>query len=330
MRAVEPVPVHIYIDGLVNRLRELIPRAIRQWDVDAIHDARVATRRIRAAVDVLQTVLMPEHLRSFQKALRRVRRVLGPLRDIDVMLSHLDEPWVSRRHESVAKWMSQQLREERDALRRKIARKWPAAELLEHLGTWMRLSSEVAECAEGAHAAVIASLRERLRDFGERANSICSPGGVQTAPPTSNAHELRIAGKRLRYSLEHAAAMGHNLDRQVLRFFKQFQDALGLWHDYAVLSQRIVAGAAHPELPYTSGALYGELLRTSELVWRRSSRQLDKFRQLWARHGEQVTQEITRVIAPAAQPDDGAARTAGAPKPEVAPSLPVAHEENQP
>ena len=331
MRTVAPVSVDMYVDGLLNRLRELIPRALRQWDVDAIHDARVATRRIKAAVDVFDTVLPAEQLRTFRKALRRVRRVLGPLRDIDVMLGHLDERWLSRRYECAAKWIGQRIAEDRDNLRRKIARKWPPADLLEHLGGWMRVASDVAEAGgEVANVAVMRSLGERVKDFVDRADRISSPDGDQTMAATVNAHELRIAGKLLRYSVELAAATGHNLDRQVLRFFKQFQDALGLWHDYAVLSQRIISGAAQPQLPYTSSALYGELLRMAESVWERGSRELNKFRELWARHGGQVSQELQRVIEPPAHSDSGAASTADAAATEADPALPVANKENAP
>src|SRR5215204_1044136 len=80
-----------YLDELVEHLRRLIPSAIRGSDADAIHDARVATRRLKAALDLLQTVIDHRRLRPFARTLRKLRRRLGPLRDLDVMHDHLIE-----------------------------------------------------------------------------------------------------------------------------------------------------------------------------------------------------------------------------------------------
>src|SRR5688500_3745296 len=79
------------LDQRVEALRGLVRRALRSWETDAVHHARVSTRRLRAAVDLLQRLLPEEPRRAFGKALRKLRRALGPLRDLDVMLIHLGE-----------------------------------------------------------------------------------------------------------------------------------------------------------------------------------------------------------------------------------------------
>src|SRR3954470_24134003 len=86
-----PPPLLAYLDELVENLRRLIPSAIRGNDADAIHDARVATRRLKAALDLLETAIDQRRLRPFAKTLRKLRRRLGPLRDLDVMGDHLRE-----------------------------------------------------------------------------------------------------------------------------------------------------------------------------------------------------------------------------------------------
>src|SRR4051794_12290305 len=87
----ETFPLLKYIDDLVESLRGLIPKALKEWDVEAIHHARVSTRRLKAALDLLEPVLPGGQRRPFAKVLRNLRRQLGPLRDMDVMLSHLKE-----------------------------------------------------------------------------------------------------------------------------------------------------------------------------------------------------------------------------------------------
>src|SRR4051812_36369647 len=65
----DPTPPALltYLDELVEHLRRLIPTAIRGSDADAIHDARVATRRLKAALDLLQTAIDHRRLRPFAK-----------------------------------------------------------------------------------------------------------------------------------------------------------------------------------------------------------------------------------------------------------------------
>src|SRR6478609_6445596 len=75
-----------FLNQRVEDLRRLIPRGGDTWSVDAIHDARVATRRVRAALDLLEPLLSQAPRRAFAKVLKRLRRTLAPLRDHDIMI----------------------------------------------------------------------------------------------------------------------------------------------------------------------------------------------------------------------------------------------------
>ena len=60
-------------------------------DVERVHDMRVATRRLRAALELFETCFPPKRWR---KALRRVRALadaLGERRDLDVELELLED-----------------------------------------------------------------------------------------------------------------------------------------------------------------------------------------------------------------------------------------------
>jgi hypothetical protein len=59
----------------------------------------VTTRRLKAAIDLIEPLLLEDSRRSFARVLRRLRRVLGPIRDVDVMLMHLEE---YRKHRKIA------------------------------------------------------------------------------------------------------------------------------------------------------------------------------------------------------------------------------------
>ena len=62
---------------------------LKHEDVEAVHKMRVASRRLRAALDAYESVCDPK---QFKKAYRRVKDVadvLGMARDTDVMIEHL-------------------------------------------------------------------------------------------------------------------------------------------------------------------------------------------------------------------------------------------------
>src|SRR5204862_8194154 len=79
-----------FLNGRVEDLRHMIPRCGDKWTSEGIHDARVATRRLRAAMDLLEPLLSQAPRRAFSKAIRKITRTLAPLRDHDIMLMLLE------------------------------------------------------------------------------------------------------------------------------------------------------------------------------------------------------------------------------------------------
>ena len=59
-------------------------------DIEELHDMRVATRRMRAALRLLAPFLDAESMRPFLKGLRRTGRTLGAVRDLDVFREKSD------------------------------------------------------------------------------------------------------------------------------------------------------------------------------------------------------------------------------------------------
>ena len=60
-------------------------------DIEALHDMRVATRRMRAAFRVFGPYFRPKAARSYQKGLKRSGRALGPVRDLDVFRAKIQD-----------------------------------------------------------------------------------------------------------------------------------------------------------------------------------------------------------------------------------------------
>src|SRR5580765_5126801 len=74
---------------LGSRADELIrqrARVRKSAGVEAIHDLRVAARRLQEALSFLEAWLEPEARQRLHRRARRIRRSLGALRNADVMV----------------------------------------------------------------------------------------------------------------------------------------------------------------------------------------------------------------------------------------------------
>lgn len=286
------------LEQRVEDLRGPVRRALRSWDVDAIHHARVTTRRLTAAMDLLRPLLSDDPRRAFAKSLRKLRRTLGPLRDADVMLLHLEAMRMPASCAVGAAWVSNRLRERRADLRRQAARGPSAAKFIAGLAGWVDLEHEVHESQQTAALLLRRIVPTQVRAFAERANRVARPrqeGAAQQgtdARSTDDVHELRIAGKLLRYTLELAEPLGYALPRSVTRDFKKLQDALGLWHDFAVLTEEMLRLALDAHLAARQPDVCGSVLQLARACWDKGHRHLDRFRKLWSEEGAALTERV--------------------------------------
>jgi CHAD domain-containing protein len=311
-----PRPLLAYIDGLVETLRALVPLAIRENQEEAIHDARVSTRRLKAAIDLLQPALSEDHLKPFAKTLRKLRRRLGPLRDLDVMDGHLKELLArgATKHADAIAWLSFRLQVQREAARDEASGDAPATKVLAKLGQWWGLREEIAEACETdvTDGLIRDSLSRQLAEFSKEANRLADPD--PSGPSRVDPHAIRIAGKSLRYTLEMAKVDGHPLSGDVTKTFKRLQDALGLWHDYVVLTERMLAMCSDEQLAHHDAAAQRRVLALAQATLQLAERYLAKFAELWKSRGSDVSQAIGTVFVPAAAAAAAAAAAVSVPQ----------------
>ncbi len=216
-------------------LAEQLPGALA-GDVEAVHLARVATRRLR---EVLPLVLADLPTRKTARLMRRVRRLtraLGPVRELDVTVATLAECAPMTPSGGAT-----------DALVRTLARRRQraATRLVAKFGRTDHAQTLLAEL--GAAVKALAG-REEVgawqREFGERvqARSRKLRGALEQAGALyepERLHALRIATKQLRYALELAAELRLSEARPLVAMFKVSQDVLGRLHDLDVLAHVI-------------------------------------------------------------------------------------------
>jgi CHAD domain-containing protein len=220
----------------VTALGRALPAATK-GDVTSLHQARVATRRLRAALPLVAPGRKTEKL---TRSVRKLTQALGPVRELDVALLILDEFEDSA---DVPRPAVQRLRavigEERRQLYAELQR------LLEgfDLGKLRKRAVSAARKQEGkTHRRVrdpkrAAKARIRARQRAEQLTlSIENAAGLYLP---DRLHEVRIAVKKLRYTLELEQSFTASRATARLLTLKHAQDLLGRMHDFEVLIARI-------------------------------------------------------------------------------------------
>jgi CHAD domain-containing protein len=210
-------------------------------DPERLHDMRVASRRLRAALSLFSEVLPPGVV-AFRTELRWIGGVLGAVRDLDVQLQQLDE-WRSSLPEADRSALDglDALVEERRAEARET--------LLEALDS-------------GRYESFVNRFGRALRARPPRNSALWSSPALNVAPALIEArfravrraadrlgqasqardyHRLRIHGKRLRYALEFFADLYPKQTLALSKRLAALQDILGLHQDADVAIARLRA-----------------------------------------------------------------------------------------
>lgn len=307
-----PPALLTYLEGLVSTLRGHVPKALGEFDETAVHQARVATRRLSAALDLLEPLLHRHDYKDLARTLRKLRRRLGPHRDLDVLIGYVDELAADGRFTLGAAFVSRHLRARRSLLRREASEKDRTPRTLEKLSFFSVMFRSLAEhpagmlplVAEGIHTFndEFTALADLLGEYYSSRRAASSGGagwGVPSEMLSLDPHELRIAGKHLRYSLELAEAegvKGLGGGAGVLKSFKQMQDDLGEWHDYVVLGDTILALVAEEGLTHRDAELGSAVLLLAAECLTRAKQKLEHFSVLWTERGPQMTKAIREAL----------------------------------
>lgn len=262
-----PYPMRLAVppsDLLKNRL-DRFTRALRgvaKGDVKALHRARVASRRLRELVPVLQ--LPPGVAKKLNRRLRKVTSRLGSVRELDVMLLLIDELHVSRpHHDQALTRVRVAVAKDREAARKRLAGHLPVDDLRRVARKLDRACADLHE-AEQAHAAARSPGRAKVTTWaiearaakrGARLASAMTDAGAVYLP--GRLHTVRLAIKKLRYVLEVSAELAGEKTTVPLRGLRHAQELLGRMHDLEMLIDRV--REMQPELAPLSLTAWREL-----------------------------------------------------------------------
>jgi len=227
-------PSELLIRQRLTALSRTLPGA-QKGDVHAVHQARVATRRLREA---LPLVASGRSGKSLAKPIRRLTRALGPVRELDVALMNLEQLRASSDvPDGAIARLRQLVSEERLRLR---------SEMIQRIS---RVNVE--KLQKKALAAVRRQIPAKgpIRDPRRiaAAQARASRRAVSLQAAIDNAagiylpdrlHTVRISVKKLRYALEVARDLRGSRATARIRTLKRVQDLLGRMHDLEMLIAR--------------------------------------------------------------------------------------------
>jgi CHAD domain-containing protein len=274
--------VQVAIAASVKRLLDHDPGVRLGDDPEQVHQARVATRRLRSDLRTFGALLVPEWDERLREELKWLGAELGAVRDIEVLLELLRSK-VAQLNESDAqvgkRIIARLVRSWEDARIELLAamRSDRYAQLLDQLVDAARQPALLAAADEPAMEVLPAMARGPWQKLRRDISAL------PEVPRDEQLHGIRIRAKRARYAAEAVApAVGRAL-REQARTIAALQDVLGD-HQDAVVATTWLRGVARTaetlDEVFVAGMLGGMLRRDERktraawpAAWRAARRQ---------------------------------------------------------
>ena len=240
------------VNGCIRHFRLNEDLVIEKRTPEALHQARVAMRRLRAGLSLFRSAIMDSEFPRLRDELRWFTGELGDARNLDVFLQR-ELPPDQRR----------QLTENREAAYDRVIAALDSTRfrtLMLDLVTWAALGPW------HDHANAGLPIEPYVNRRIDRLWNRISAADHLTRMDEEERHELRILIKKIRYALEFVHALhAHEGQRQkkFARALEDLQETLGLLNDAAV-ARTMVASDAWPILPEEQGEEEMELLRHAD------------------------------------------------------------------
>ena len=300
-------------------------------DPEALHDFRVALRRLRSHLRAFRDPLDAAVGRKLRRRLGRLADATNPGRDAEVGLALLES--LGGGEATALEQRAAAALRGRLAARRDLAYRDAADGLLEKFDQLaarlrVRLTTWMVEVRLDGDAALPRPFRTALGDeLARHADALLGAlESVESEEDESPAHRTRIEAKRLRYLLE---PVSDRLPaaRAPVRRLRELQDLLGRANDLAVLAAELASEAADAERAHVDAAARGRRARRpggrsgrTALARRIAARREElwqEFERLWLAEGAAesaaLSAGIAELVETLAEPTrESAAREAGA------------------
>jgi len=237
--------------GCLRHLRINEDVLLDRRDVDGVHQARVAIRRLRSAMSMFKDLLEDGRFEAITGQLKQLSEPLGRARNLDIFLSETLPAERCRNPDDIQLLnLEKYLEEERSeayaaVILRLRSDEWRQffLELVAWInaGPWLSDSDGLDQSASAFAASVLDKWLRRVRKRGRDLAALSA----------EDRHKVRIAAKKLRYGAEFFASLypGKKETKRRKAFLStlsELQDSLGALNDMET-GQEILGELAHAE-----------------------------------------------------------------------------------
>jgi len=258
------------IGSCLSHIQSNLTGTLLDMDDEYLHQVRVGLRRLRVVLSVTRRIHPSDELENLYQQVSALCNVLGQTRDWDVFLSQTMIPIREQLPENEGLRDLLHACEHIRRLQHKESTSYLASQdfqkLLLRFGAWMH---------EEWTNPSLPPIGKFARKIIEKRNSqVLAAGNIETIEDSVQLHRLRIACKKLRYTLEMFSDLLPRHGRKAyLKQLSVLQDILGTLHNNAVV----------PRLLKTSGSVVHPDTSTLILGWiaHDNARLIELFRTSW-------------------------------------------------
>lgn len=222
-----------FILDQVSQLEGEIDGALTGEDIEYVHRMRVASRRLRNALKRFNEYFPDNFARKWHSEMKEITRSLGNARDLDIQIQLVKEKYqetIYEKYKPGYECLLVRLKQLRSIAQDEVI------EAVHHLNEKLilkeiRLVLNNVQAGQKRHftPALYAFAQKAIRDSLD--TFLNFRDSIQAPDNSKKLHEMRIAGKHLRYTMEIFEPLYENDLSPFIEIMKEIQDQLGEIHD---------------------------------------------------------------------------------------------------
>lgn len=203
-----------------SKLRDLFQAAAKDPGPKEVHQLRTSLRRCEGVITT-STYDLSSNERDTVKRLKKLRKVAGIARDLDIQMSILtDDAFAQPRFNGAPEEFRSSLKASRDKAAKQLAK---AIDKAQRKGIAKKIEKLCRNAVRELPANALATVQQQIRDIATQA----------TLEDAEGLHEVRIALKKARYVFE---AYEDESLAEIVKAMKIVHDAIGEWHDWLMFA----------------------------------------------------------------------------------------------
>jgi len=219
----------------VKEIENEIDNVLAGEDIEVIHRIRVASRRLRNGLELFKDCLPKKKAGAWQDHIRIITHSLGKARDLDIqiaLLNRLYDESLDAKYKPGFRRLLLRLKQRRSKAQKQVNRALlvlQESKSLKKMRNHFEAQSAKADSlylfTPSLYQRASTAINRALADFLSYQEVIHSPENIDKL------HAMRLAGKKLRYTLEIFAPIYKHALIPHIQVMKEIQDQLGSIHD---------------------------------------------------------------------------------------------------